>query len=151
VAKTSTIKSFDDLNNKKVCTAKGSTSEQNLTKIATQKNLKVEAVLFDSYSEGVTAMLNNRCDAVSTDDIILMGFASQNKDLKLTGGQFTFEPYGIGIKKGSKEMTDLVSGVVKDLKTSGKWKTIFAKEVGEKAGVTAPEPPVDNWRDIVKP
>jgi aspartate/glutamate/glutamine transport system substrate-binding protein len=150
VPKDSAIKSFDDLNNKKVCTAKGSTSEQNLTAIATKKNLKVEAVLFDSYSEGVTAMANKRCDAVTTDDIILMGFASQDKNLALVGGQFTFEPYGIGIKKGATEMVDVVNDVVKGLKKDGGWKAVFKKEVADKAGVAVPEPPLDNWRDIVK-
>ncbi len=150
VTKDSAIKGFDDLGGKKVCTAKGSTSEQNLTSIAAKKNLKVEAVLFDSYSEGVTAMKNKRCDAVTTDDIILLGFASQDKDLKVVGGQFTFEPYGIGIKKGSQEMVELVNSTLTDLKKSGRWKEIFKKEVGDPAGVPAPDPPVDNWRDIVK-
>ena len=150
VPKDSAIKSFDDLDGKKVCTAKGSTSEQNLTSIAGKKGKKVEAVLFDSYSEGVTAMLNKRCDAVTTDDIILMGFASQNKDLKLVGGQFTFEPYGIGIKKGSAEMVELANSVLAELKASGQWKAVFKREVGDKAGVDAPDLPKDNWRDIVK-
>jgi aspartate/glutamate/glutamine transport system substrate-binding protein len=150
VPKDSTIKAFADLNNKKVCTAKGSTSEQNLTTIAGQKNIKVEAVLFDSYSEGVTAMANKRCDAVTTDDIILMGFASQDKNLQLVGGQFTFEPYGIGIKKGSQELVDVVNDVVKGAKKDGGWKAIFKKEVADKSSVAIPEPPVDNWRDIVK-
>lgn len=150
VPKDSTIKEFKNLDGKKVCTAKGSTSEANLTKKAAEMSIKVEPVLFDSYSEGVTAMGNKRCDAVTTDDIILMGFASQDKNLMLVGGQFTFEPYGIGIKKGSTEMVDLVNGVVKDMKKSGLWKTVFKREVADKAGSAVPEPPVDNWRDIVK-
>jgi putative glutamine transport system substrate-binding protein len=137
VPKDSPITSINDLAGKKVCSAKGSTSEKNIR----EKAPKAEVVLFDSYSECVTAMNNKRVDAVTTDDIILMGFASQDKNLKLVGGQFTQEPYGIGIKKGNPDMVELVNNVLKELKTSGRWAAIFKKEIGDKAGVPVPEPP----------
>lgn len=145
VPKGSAIKSYKDLAGKNVCSAKGSTSEANVRKFAPQAVL----MLFDSYSECVTAMTGKRADAVSTDDNILMGFASQNKDLALVGGTFTYEPYGIGIKKGSTELQQLVNDLLKDMKKSGRWKELYKKEIGDKAGTTTPEPPIDNWREIV--
>ena len=146
VPKDSTISSVKGLAGKKVCSAKGSTSEANIRKFAPQ----AELILFDSYSECVTAMAGKRADAVSTDDNILMGFASQDKNLKLVGSQFTSEPYGIGIKKGSAELQQVVNDVLKSLKTSGKWKELYKKEIGDKSGVAAPEPPIDDWREIQK-
>lgn len=146
VPKDSTITSVNGLAGKNVCSAKGSTSEANVRKFAPQANL----VLFDSYSECVTAMAGKRADVVTTDDNILLGFASQDKNLKLVGGQFTFEPYGIGIKKGNPETQQLVNDVLKQLKTGGGWKTLFKKEIGDKTGVTTPEPPMDDWREIQK-
>ena len=146
VPKDSTIKSIKDIGGKNICSAKGSTSEANIRKFAPTANL----ILFDSYSECVTAMAGKRADAVSTDDNILVGFASQDKNLILVGGQFTAEPYGIGIKKGSSELQQLVNDVLKSLKTSGKWKELYKKEIGDKAGTTAPEPPIDDWREIQK-
>ena len=110
VPKDSPIKSYKDLAGKNVCSAKGSTSEANVRKYAPQANV----ILFDSYSECVTAMQGKRADAVTTDDNILLGFASQDKNLTLVGGQFTAEPYGIGIKKGNPETVELVNGVLKD-------------------------------------
>ncbi len=146
VPKGSAIKSIKDLGGKTVCSAKGSTSEANIRKFVPTAQL----VLFDSYSECVTAMGGKRADAVSTDDNILLGFASQDKNLALVGGQFTYEPYGIGIKLGNPEMVELVNGVLKSLKTGGGWKTLFKKEIADKSGVTTPEPPLDDWREIVK-
>jgi aspartate/glutamate/glutamine transport system substrate-binding protein len=146
VPKGSAIKSIKDVGGKNICSAKGSTSEANIRKFAPTANL----VLFDSYSECVTAMAGKRADAVSTDDNILLGFASQDKNLTLVGGQFSAEPYGIGIKKGNPEMVQLVNDVVKGLKTGGGWKTLFKKEIGDKSGVTTTEPPLDDWREIVK-
>jgi putative glutamine transport system substrate-binding protein len=146
VPKDSTITSVKGLAGKKVCSAKGSTSEANIRKFAPQ----AELILFDSYSECVTAMAGKRADAVSTDDNILLGFASQDKNLKLVGGQFSAEPYGMGIKKGNTDVQQVVNDVLKSLKTSGKWKEIFKKEIGDKSGVATPEPPIDDWREIQK-
>jgi putative glutamine transport system substrate-binding protein len=146
VPKDSAIASVKGLAGKKVCSAKGSTSEANIRKFAPQ----AELILFDSYSECVTAMAGKRADAVSTDDNILLGFASQDKNLKLVGGQFTFEPYGMGIKKGNPEFQQLVNDVLKSMKTSGKWKELFKKEIGDKTGVATPEPPIDDGREIQK-
>lgn len=146
VPKDSPIKSYKDLAGKNVCSAKGSTSEANVRKYAPQANV----ILFDSYSECVTAMQGKHADAVTTDDNILLGFASQDKNLTLAGGQFTAEPYGIGIKKGNPETVELVNGVLKDLKTSGKWKDLFKTEIADKTGVAVLNPPIDDWRETVK-
>jgi putative glutamine transport system substrate-binding protein len=146
VPKGSPIKSIADLEGRTVASVKGSTSEKNIR----EKAPKANVILFDSYSECVTAMVGKRAEAVTTDDIILAGFASQNKDLTLVGGLFTYEPYGIGIKKGNKELVDLVNGVIRDLKASGRWKEIYTKEIGDKAGIPAPVAPISDWREIMK-
>ena len=91
-----TITKVEDLNGKNVCSVQGSTSEKNVVAKAPTTNL----LSLQVYSACVDAMKVGRVDAVSTDDIILAGFASTDKDLKLVGGQFTQEPYGIGMKKG---------------------------------------------------
>jgi ABC-type amino acid transport substrate-binding protein len=57
-------------------------------------------------------MKDGRVDAVTTDDIILAGFAAADKDLKLTGGQFTTEAYGIGMKKGKTDLQAFVDQVL---------------------------------------
>ena len=53
------------------------------------------------YSDCVTALLANIVDAVTTDDVILAGYASQNPELlKVVGKPFTKDSYGIGVRKG---------------------------------------------------
>ena len=144
VPKASAITSVGDLGTKKVGTVKGSTSEKNIRASAPQADVQ----LFDTYSEAVAAMEAGRVEAVTTDDIILLGFVSKEPDKwKLVGGLFTFEPYGIGVAKGSPELLNAVNKVIKDMKANGQWKELFKKVI---PGTTVPEPPVDNWRDIVK-
>ncbi len=142
VPKASAITSINDLAGKKVGTAKGSTSENNIR----AKAPKADVQLFDGYAEAVAAMDAGRLDAVTTDDNILIGFqAKEPNKWKLVGGQFTKEPYGIGIAKNHPELVEVVNKVVKDLKTSGKWKELYKKSIP----TTPPEPPIDDWRKIV--
>jgi len=137
VKKDSTVARIQDLDkaDKTICSATGSTSEQNITKFAPQ----AQKVLFPGYADCVTALQQGRADAVSTDDIILAGFAAQDPSLKLVGGQFTQEPYGLGINKSSTGFLEFVNGVVRTIKADGTWKKIYSQWLGA-IGPT-PEPP----------
>ncbi len=142
VPKNSTISSLNDLKGKKVATVKGSTSEKNIA----EKAKEAEVVLFDTYSEGVAAMDSNRADAVTTDDIILFGFVKQSPDkYKVVGGQFTVEPYGIGVAKNNKELLDAVNGALRKMIDSGEWAKIYEKNL---PGSKAPAPPPRDWRQV---
>lgn len=135
VTKDSPIKSVADLNGKKVCSAQGSTSEANIR----AKAPTAELVLFGGYSECLAALQTKRADAVSTDDTILAGIAAQDKNTKLTGGIFTEEPYGVGIKKGHPEFVALVNKVIDDMIKDGRWKKSYDKWLGDPTGVPSEE------------
>ena len=56
------------------------------------------------FSDCVTALANSEVDAVTTDDVILAGFAAQPQyqgKLKVVGKGFSDEIYGVGVKKGN--------------------------------------------------
>lgn len=126
-----TINSVADLNGKKVCSAQGSTSEQNIVSRAPQ----AELLPLQTYSACVSAMKDNRVDAVSTDDIILAGFAAADNTLKLVGGQFTLELYGVGIKKGKTDMAALVTKVINDMVADGRWEKLYNQYLGNVGGL----------------
>jgi ABC-type amino acid transport substrate-binding protein len=137
VKKDSPITRVQDLDKaeRSACSAQGSTSEQNLTKFAPN----AQKVLFAGYAECVTALQQGRVDAVTTDDIILAGYVTQDPNLKLTGGQFTQEPYGLGIAKSSTGFLDFTNGVLRTIKSNGRWKAIYNTWLGPIG--PAPEPP----------
>src|SRR5438067_1060070 len=86
----SSSKSVTDLNGKKVCSGKGSTSVTNLP----PKAPKAELVLFDTYSECAAALTDGRVAAVTTDAPILAGLVQQsNGAFKLVKAPYTDEPY----------------------------------------------------------
>lgn len=126
-----TIKSVDDLNGKTVCSVQGSTSEKNVQAKAPQAQLQS----LTTYAACVSGMKDGRYEAVSTDDIILAGFAAADSSLKLVGGQFTQEPYGIGIKKGKTDMTAFVDALLAKWYADGTWDKIYDKYLGKVEGL----------------
>ena len=124
-----------DKSDRTICSATGSTSEQNITKFAPS----AQKVLFAGYADCVTALQQGRAEAVSTDDIILAGFVAQDPSLKMVGGQFTTEPYGLGINKSSTGFLEFVNSTLRTMKTNGRWKAIYSQWLSSIG--PAPEPP----------
>jgi ABC-type amino acid transport substrate-binding protein len=110
-----------------VCTALGSTYEENLKKQAPQAERK----LVDSYSECLELIQNGAVDAVSTDNVILTGMIIQDDTLKLVGEDLTTEPYGAGIKDGDTEFKEFVDGTLEEFKSDGRWKKTHEKWVSQ--------------------
>ena len=124
----------------KVCSGQGSTSETNLRdKGVEEANL----VLFATYSEAAQALLDGRCDAVSTDDSILFGLAQQNEGLEVRGEAFTEEPLGIGIKKGKEDLVTFINAVLDQMAANGRWAELYDTHIKPYTGEEAPEPPLD--------
>jgi aspartate/glutamate/glutamine transport system substrate-binding protein len=145
VKKDSPITGIRDVAGKTVCSVTGSTSEQNIRSKAPQ----AQVVLFGTYSECVTAMDGGRADAVTTDDIILLGFVKDSPDkYKVVGGQFTIEPYAGGLAKNNPELLKAINDAIQKIKANGTWKQIYEKNLPG-APVPSALPPVD-WREVYK-
>jgi putative glutamine transport system substrate-binding protein len=126
VKQDSSITKVEDLVGKKVCSGEGSTSEKNLRdKGVAQTDL----LLFKTYTEGAAALVDGRCEAVSTDAAILFGLAQQNEGLKVLPGTFTQEPLGIGIKKGKTALVTLVNTTLEEMKADGRLKALYDKHI----------------------
>ena len=137
------IKSVTDLNGKKVCSVQGSTSLKNVQAQAPQSDTSIS---FERYTDCAEAMKAGRVDAVTTDNVILLGLVKDNPDdFKVVDETFTSEPYGIGLKKGDQAFRNFLNDTIEAAYESGEWEEAFERTVGE-AGVDAPEPPeVDRY------
>ena len=135
------IKGVSDLNGRKVCSAQGSTSIQNVAQKAPQADL---SITFDTYSKCAEALTDGRVEAVTTDDSILAGLVKDSKGaFKLVGNKFTEEPYGIGLKKGDTAFRNFLNDRLEATYRSGEWRKAFESTVGT-AGIPSPEPPPVN-------
>ncbi len=123
----SDIKSLDDLNGKRVCTALGSTYADTIEKEAPDADLR----LVDLYSECFDQVQTGAVDAVSTDNVILTGMVIQDDTLQLLGLDYTTEPYGIGIPEGDTEMKQFVDETLAEYIDSGAWQEAYDEWVGQ--------------------
>ncbi|HVL50952.1 MAG TPA: glutamate ABC transporter substrate-binding protein [Actinomycetota bacterium] len=137
------INGVDDLNGKRVCSVQGSTSLRNLQEQAPQADTSIS---FERYTDCADAMRAGRVDAVTTDNVILLGLVRDNpNDFKVVENTFTEEPYGIGITKGDDAFRDFLNDTIEAAYEDGSWEEAFDATVGQ-AGVDAPEPPeVDRY------
>ena len=126
-----TIKLPADLNGKDVCTVQGSTPAQTLA----AKYPQAKLLLLDVYSACVAAMKDGRVAAVSTDNVILLGFAAADPTVKLVGGLFTDEPYGIGVKKGKTDMQAYINSQLDRMFKDGTWDKIYDQYLGKFEGL----------------
>ncbi|MCE7004955.1 glutamate ABC transporter substrate-binding protein [Kibdelosporangium philippinense] len=93
----------------------------------------------DSYPECIAALLNGDIDAVTTDDVILAGYAAQYPDkLKVVGKPFSTERYGIGLRKGDgrrAKVTDALRAMLAD----GSWDRFVRENLGGYQAAIRPE------------
>lgn len=110
-----TITGPDDLKanpDQRVCSVTGSTpSEQIKPYLANPGQL----VLFDVYDKCADALRTGQVQAVTTDNVILLGFVAESDGaFKLVGEQFTEEPYGIGIEKGDTAFCEFINTTLQE-------------------------------------
>ncbi|NYI72506.1 glutamate transport system substrate-binding protein [Naumannella cuiyingiana] len=120
----------DSLNGKKLCSVTGSTPAQ---KIKDEYADQVDLQEFPDYATCVTQLVNGGVDAVTTDDVILAGFAAQPQyegKIKVVGKPFSEERYGVGIKKGDVELCNKINSAITKMVDSGGWQTALDKTVG---------------------
>ena len=134
------VKKVADLNGKRVCSVEGSTSEKNIKEKAPQATV----TLFKTYTECAEDLRNDKVDAVSTDNVILIGLIDKAKDdFELVGDKFTDEPYGIGVKKDDTDFRNFINDSLDAIYKDGTWKKAYTDTVG-KFVKDAPEPPPVN-------
>jgi glutamate transport system substrate-binding protein len=128
----------ETLNGKNLCSVTGSTSAQ---KIESEYAKGVTLVEYGQYSDCVTALLAGNVDAVSTDEVILAGFAAENPELlKLVGKQFTTERYGVGLVKSDVQGRADVNAAISKMISSGEWARSLERNIGQ-SGIEIPAPP----------
>ncbi len=133
LTKKGTVKSLKDLEGKKIATAKGSTSEQNVKKSVPSATI----LSFDDYPQGVLALQQGKAIAVTTDESILAGQLGKLEKNPATKGRYEIpdvqiseEPYGLGMRKGDAKFVKFVNDAILEMEKTGEAKKIFERWFG---------------------
>jgi polar amino acid transport system substrate-binding protein len=133
LTKTGTVKTLKDFEGKRIATAKGSTSEQNVMKTVPSAVL----LSLEDYPQGVLALQQGKVFAVTTDESILAGQLGILQKKRATKGKFeipdlqiSMEPYGIGMRKGDADFVQFVNDTLLEMEKNGEAKKIFLRWFG---------------------
>lgn len=122
------INGLSDLTGKKVCIAVGSNSRTNLQELNPKADVSAP---LSTYSACAQAVRNGTYDAVSTDDVILLGYLNKSPDaFRVVGKPFTSEPYGIAFAHDSPELRSFVNQTLDLERQNGDWVKAYKKTIG---------------------
>lgn len=130
-----TARSLQQLRGRKVCAPAGTSSMENLVKVS-----GVTAVPASTHTGCLVLFQQGKVDAITGDDTVLAGLASQDPYAEVVGKAFTAEPYGLGMPKEATDLVRFVNAVLERLRTDGDWKTIYTRWLAPALG-PAPAPP----------
>ncbi len=111
----------------KILGSKGATSIKNIK----EKVPGVTVLEFDNYQDAFAALKAGQGDALTTDDAILYGMASQDDGYEVVGKPFTDEPYGIAVQKGNTDVVKAINDTLAELKANGEYDAIYTKWIGK--------------------
>ena len=81
----------------------------------------VEPVPADTHTGCLALFQQGRVDAITGDDTILAGLATQDPYAKVVGEATSDEPYGLGVAKDRTDLAAYVNGVLEQVKADGRW------------------------------
>jgi polar amino acid transport system substrate-binding protein len=133
LTKKGTVKTLKDFEGKKIATAKGSTSEENVAKAVPYATI----LSLDDYPQGILALQQGKVIAVTTDESILAGQLGMLQKKTATKGkyeipdlQISMEPYGLGMRKGDTNFVKFVNDTLLEMEKNGEAKKIFLRWFG---------------------
>ncbi|MGK5552689.1 substrate-binding periplasmic protein [Actinomadura kijaniata] len=119
------IRKAEEMADKTVCTMSGTTSMEILDK---RLGGRINVVVRSGLAQCVEELRTGRVDAVSTAHLNLVGFAQEDKNLKVEGFHFGEQDrFGIGLRHGDVKSCELFRIKLRGFLTSGAWDTFFKK------------------------
>jgi polar amino acid transport system substrate-binding protein len=138
----SPIRNVKDLNGKRVCATKTSTSIGQIRKFAPHAIL--DGV--DLRPECLVHLEEGSADAITSDDTILYGLHLQDPDHTriLNVNLHQPERYGIAINKAHPEFVRFVNAVLEQIRSDGRWE-LFHRQLEQQLGIPPTTPPLPRY------
>ena len=137
VKKGSKIRSIKDIDGKRIAAQQGSTN----ARIIREKAPKAQLREFPDQPAAFQALLQGQVDAYTNDGIQLAGLkakAANPAQWDIVGDFFSYEPYGMAMRKNDADFRNVVNGGLMDGIESGKYFEIYDKWFGPKGELPYP-------------
>ena len=130
VPEDSDVTKFEDLKDKKVSVQINTTGHIVVGELIGETNKNILAA--ETMPFAITEMLNGNADASVGDNTVILDYQKNNPNVKvktISDSSFEIEYYGMAVKKGNKEVLDLLNDGIKKIKENGKLKEITGLDV----------------------
>ena len=137
VKKGSPVRGIQSIAGKRIGTQRGSTSE----KILREKYPQAQLVVFPDQPAAFTALGQGKIDAYTNDGVQLAGLkakAPNPGEWDVVGEFFTYEPYGMAMRKGDTDFRNLVDFTVMEAIEGGEYQKLYDKWFGPQGEVPYP-------------
>jgi ABC-type amino acid transport substrate-binding protein len=133
VTDASSIRGVSTLGGKRVAIIPGTTTEKSLTEALKKHTVTATVVPVKDHAAGVAALDNGTADAYASDRVILIGVGRTSRNpgkLSLVTEFFSYEPYGLMLRRGDAAFRLSVNRALAALYRSGDVAPIFEKWFG---------------------
>jgi glutamate/aspartate transport system substrate-binding protein len=133
VSTDSNVNRLSDIAGKRVAVIPGTTTEKVMMEALQQANVQVNLVKVKEHSEGIAALEKGAVDAYASDKVILIALALTSKDpdkLAIADQYFSYEPYGLMMRRGDADFRLAVNRVLARLYRSREFVDIYESWFG---------------------
>ena len=137
VKKGSAIHSVRDVSGKRIGAQQGSTNE----KAIREKYPQAQLVVFPDQPAAFTALVQGKIDAYTNDGVQLAGLkakAPTPAEWDVVGDFFTYEPYGMAMRKNDTDFRNVVDFALMEAIESGEYQKLYDKWFGPQGEVPYP-------------
>jgi glutamate/aspartate transport system substrate-binding protein len=127
------VNRLSDIAGKRVAVIPGTTTEKVMAEALKKANLTVQMVNVKEHADGIAALENGTADAYASDRVLLIGLAMTSKDptkLALSDQYFSYEPYGLMLRRGDADFRLAVNRELARLYRSGEIIQVYERWFG---------------------
>jgi ABC-type amino acid transport substrate-binding protein len=127
------LRGLGDLTGKRIAIVPGTTTEKALADFLKSEFITVQMVQVKDHAEGLAALEAGRADAYASDRGILIGLALTSGDPKrfgLANFAFSYEPYGLMLRRNDAAFRLVVNRALADLYRSGRIGSVYDRWFG---------------------
>jgi ABC-type amino acid transport substrate-binding protein len=127
------IDRLSDIAGKRIAVVPGTTTEKVMAEALQKAKLTVQMIKVKEHAEGIAAIENDTADAYASDRVILIGLAMTSKDptkWAIADQYFSYEPYGLMLRRGDPDFRLAVNRVLARLYRSGEIVPVYERWFG---------------------
>ncbi len=126
--KKSPIPSINDLDGKTLAVIRGTTTHESLRRFAGINEIKITLRIIETHAQGIELLDAGKVDGYATDRAMIVGQVMQRADAGkyvITPTVFSFEPYGLMLKRGDTDFRLVVDRALASLYRDARIRRIY--------------------------